>query len=156
MTRQARLAACLRILGISPKLETFPERKLLQKLVYLLQKSGVDLQFCYNWYLHGPYSPDLTRILYEMTESCSSSPTELNSLEVDRINRLKSFLGEDIRSPDTLELLVSIHYLRDRARALGASDEDVIEAIKKTKPYFTDEEIRQCWQRSTQFDSIQI
>jgi uncharacterized protein YwgA len=154
MTPKAKLAACLEMFGISPRLETFTERKLLQKLVYLIQESGVDLKFCYNWYLHGPYSPGLTRILFERDRSSSLPRVELSAPDIDRINRLKSFLGEDVRSSDRLELIVSIHYLLKQARAVGASDRQVTKTIKEVKPYFSDEEIRQCWQKAIQLNSI--
>ena len=142
------------MLGLSPKMDTFSYRKLFQKLIYLLQKSGINFNFSYNWYLHGPYSPDLTRILYEIVESNPSPHDELDDSEIARINKLKSFLGKDLHSPDRLELLVSIDYLRKRARMVRASDDEVIAALKKVKPYFSEEEIRECWQKSIQLDKI--
>jgi len=154
MTSKGKLVTCLKLLGINPKLETFTERKLLQKLVYLLQAFGVDLKFYHNWYLHGPYSPDLTRILYEMTESKSFPQEELNESETARISKLKSFLGEDIHSSDKLELLVSIHYLRERALAIGVPAEEVLRTIKKVKPYFSDKEVQECWQKSIELNKI--
>jgi len=152
MNSKGKLIACLKMLGINPKLETFTERKLLQKLVFLLQQFGVDLKFNYSWYLHGPYSPDLTRTLYEMTEPSSIPKAELSDSEIARINKLKNFLDKDIYSSDRLELLVSINYLRERARAIGASDQEVLRITKKVKPYFSEREIQECWQKSIELD----
>lgn len=154
MTSKAKLLECLKMLGIDLKLETFTERKLLQKLVYLLQVFGVKLGFNYDWYLHGPYSPGLTRTLYEIMETRAFPHEQLNSPDIARINKLKSFLGNDILSSDKLELLVSIHYLRERAGAIGASEEEVKRVIQETKPYFSYKEVQDCWQKSIQLDKV--
>jgi len=154
MTSKGKLVECLKILGIDLRIETFIERKLIQKIVYLLQVFGVDFGFYYDWYLHGPYSPGLTRILYDIVQSGSFPHKELSGLEIARIDKLKSFLGDQIRSPDRLELLVSIHYLQGRAEAIGASDQEVMKLIKKLKPYYSDKEIEECWQRSIELNKI--
>jgi len=153
MTSKSKLIECLKILGIDLKVETFIERKLIQKIVYLLQVFGVDFGFYYDWYLHGPYSPGLTRMLYDIAQSGSFPHEELSGLEITRIDKLKSFLGDQIKSPDRLELLVSIHYLQGHAEAIGASDQ-VMKLIKKLKPYYSDKEIEECWQRSIELNKI--
>ena len=38
---------------------SFDERLLSQKKIFLLQELGVDIGYSYNWYIRGPYSPDL-------------------------------------------------------------------------------------------------
>lgn len=126
----------------------------MQKLVYLINKFGVNLRFHYDWYLHGPYSPDLARTLFEIIEEGPTAPDKLNVHELAKIQDLKSFLGEDIYSSDKLELIVSIDYLRKRARRVGASDNEVLRVLKKQKPYFTEREIRECWQKAVELDGI--
>lgn len=154
MTSKGKLFVSLQMLGVSPKMDTFSYRKVLQKIVYLLQKSGMDFDFSYSWYLHGPYSPDLTRTLYEMGESSRRSTDKPNDLEIARINKLKSFLGEDIHSSDKLELLVSIDYLRTRARIVGASDDEVLATLKRAKPYFSEGEIHEFWKKSIELGKL--
>ena len=151
MATKGKLAACLCALGINPRMETFSERKLLQKLGYLLKRFGIDFRFGYSWYLHGPYSPDLTRMLFEMVET-SPRPERLSDLELTTIEKLKSFLGDDMYSSDNLELLVSIDFLRRKARRVGASDSQVLAVLKKTKPYFTERQIRDSWQKSIELE----
>ena len=111
----ARLFACLKTLGISPRMETFSERKRVQKMVYLLDKVfHLNFGYSYNWYLHGPYSPELTRIIFDVIEKERediAEPVELSAEDKDKIRRLKLFLNDDIESNDALELLVSLHYL---------------------------------------------
>ena len=44
------------------------DRKKFQKTIYLLQAFGIDLGYEFIWYLHGPYSPELTRVGYAIEE----------------------------------------------------------------------------------------
>lgn len=145
MHKISRLFAALNALGISPKMETFAERKKVQKLVYLLDKVfGMNLGFPYSWYLHGPYSPQLTKIVFEVIEGRRAVGSNFNVLSSDdlrRIDRLKAFLGGNIGSSDKLELLVSLHFLMQRTKHPDVTQEDIIAFLKTKKPYFTDEEI---------------
>lgn len=154
MASKGKLIACLQALGINPKMKTFPDRKLMQKLVYLVKKLGIDLNFQYDWYLHGPYSPALARTLFEIIEVGPTAPDRLDTHELAKIQDLKFFLDEDLHSSDKLELIVSIDYLRERARRVGASDNEVLRVLKKQKPYFTEREIRECWQKVVELDDI--
>lgn len=45
-------------------IESFDERLICQKKIYLLKSLGTDLGYVYNWYVHGPYSPTLTSYVY--------------------------------------------------------------------------------------------
>jgi len=145
MSRTYRLFASLKTLGINPKMATFAERKKVQKLVYLMDKLfGMDLGFSYSWYLHGPYSPEVTKIVFDVIEGRQiegSNQEALSRRDIARIDRLKSFLGKDIDSNDELELLVSLHFLIERSRNSKLSQKDVVDFLKSKKPYFTDEEI---------------
>ena len=115
MNDSSRLFASLKFLGLNPKMKTFPERKKVQKVVYLLDKVfDLDFNYSYNWYLHGPYSPELTKIIFDVVErDCivNSDPSTLSDEDKIKIRRLKTFLKDDLESNDVLELLVSLHYL---------------------------------------------
>ena len=41
------------------KVDSFEDRLIMQKAVYLAQAGGVNLGYYYHWYLYGPYSPSL-------------------------------------------------------------------------------------------------
>ena len=145
MDHISKLFASLDALGLSPKMETFSERKRVQKVVYLLDKVfGMNLDFSYSWYLHGPYSPQLTRIVFDVIEGqtvVDSNLKVLSSNDQRKIEELKAFLGNDINSSDKLELLVSLHFLLNRMKDSDVSQEDIIAFLRRKKPYFTDEEI---------------
>jgi uncharacterized protein YwgA len=145
MSRRSRLFASLRALGINPKMDTFAERKKVQKLTYLLDKVfDMNFKFSYNWYLHGPYSPEVTTTLFDVIERgqiVRSDPKVLLAEDLRKIDQLKSFLGDDLDSNDKLELLVSLHFLMQYLKDPNITQEDVVAFLKTKKPYFTDEEI---------------
>jgi uncharacterized protein YwgA len=146
MDKTSKLFASLSALGINPKMETFVERKKVQKIVYLLDKVfKMDFGFSYNWYLHGPYSPEVTRIVFDVVEGRQNVTLESTSLtgeDQHKINSLKTFLGEaDLNSTDKLELLVSVHYLLDCYRQSKTKKADVVAFLKEKKPYFSTEQV---------------
>jgi len=145
MNENGRLFACLKMVGISPRMETFSERKRIQKIVYILDKIfHLNFGYSYNWYLYGPYSPELTRIIFDVIEKERediAKPVELSPEDKDKIRRLKLFINDDIESTDTLELLVSLHYLLDCWPDTDSKVEDAVNFLKSKKPYFSDEEI---------------
>jgi len=82
VVKRSRLFASLRVLGIHPKMDTFADRKKVQKLVYLLDKVfDLGFDFSYSWYLHGPYSPEVTSLVFDVIEGrrAVSSDTKILS-----------------------------------------------------------------------------
>ena len=63
--RLETLQLVLAELGIDPEIETIDQRVIFQKAIYLAQAGGVPLRYRYNWYVMGPYSPNLTKDYYE-------------------------------------------------------------------------------------------
>jgi len=151
MNENGRLFACLKMVGMSPRMETFSERKRIQKIVYILDKIfHLNFGYSYNWYLYGPYSPELTRIIFDVIEKERediAKPVELSPEDKDKIRRLKLFINDDIESTDTLELLVSLHYLLDCWPDTDSKVEDAVNFLKSKKPYFSDEEISNALKR---------
>jgi hypothetical protein len=141
-----RLLACLRELGLRPTVRTFSDRKKLQKLVYLVQAVGTDLNFSYSWYLHGPYSPELTQVLYETVAQPLHGPSaSLGTEDAQRVRKLRALLGKDIDSTDFLELLVSLHYVKKLGESAGLSRDKINQLLRQKKPFFTEQEINRCW-----------
>jgi uncharacterized protein YwgA len=157
MSKTGKLFASLKEVGISPKMETFSERKRVQKMVYLLDKVfHLNFGYSYNWYLYGPYSPELTRIIFDVIEKEHediAEPIELSREDKEKIRRLKLFLNDDIESNDTLELLVSLHYLLKCWPKSDSKVEDAVDFLKSKKPYFSDEEISNALTRLQNLES---
>ncbi|MDR1696567.1 MAG: hypothetical protein LBR69_08100 [Endomicrobium sp.] len=104
--------------------EDFVSRKRFQKIVYLLQEiSSFPLSYRYNLYIYGPYSPDLTKDLFLMSEDFSN----LNALSADytlkeeitkKITQIKDDIL-DVRPAsmdevDWIELVATYHYLASK------------------------------------------
>ena len=115
-------------LGVPLVIDTITDRKRVQKAVYLGQAIGAELNYEFNWYVHGPYSTDLTRDYYKLagallagelpTGGNTQSPGEPQLKESVR-EKLKA-LAPVIQKPDNfpleqadwMELVSSLHYLR--------------------------------------------
>ena len=125
----------------------FTSRKILQKKIYLLQLTGIDLGYRYNWYLQGPYCPALANDTFTLREEMrydqEFNDYRLNSRTVSKLDTLKKIveLPETPRTnePEWLELLASLHYLKHIAYWPGKDSpefEEVFEKLVESKPHF--------------------
>jgi len=152
MNIENRLIACLKTLGLPLKMDSFDDRKKMQKIVNLVQEAGVNFSFPFSWYFRGPYSSSLADSLYTIVRNNITEEEKLNTDEITKIQKVKDFLGERIHSADYLELFVSLLFLKKKSKEVDASEEDVIEFIKKNKPYFSEQEIRNCLKDVKRFE----
>ena len=139
--------AYLENLGLSGDMESFSNRKRIQKIVYLLRQFGADLDFSYNWYIHGPYSPELTKVLFNPSDdNQGETRVSITKSELQVINNARNFLGQDFYSVDSLELIVSLIYLlRNGAENRIDSKEKIIVYLREKKPHFTTEQVEDAW-----------
>jgi len=111
------LSRILKLLGVDGvNMKDFDNRLKYQKLIYLTQNLGIGLGYGYSWYVRGPYSPALTRTLFNIRDN--ESFRKWNSIKfnqedevVKRLNHLKTILGSNFENPYYLEVLASLHYL---------------------------------------------
>lgn len=134
--RTRTLAAFLKRLG-GLDLQSFRGRLILQKTVYLLQAFGFYLGYRYNWYLYGPYSPDLTKDAFSIVESFGEAkPVAFTDPSLEqRFQAFVKFLGSKKADAEWLELVASIHFLSKLYP--DWSHTQVLEKVKKKQPYFT-------------------
>lgn len=120
-------------LGVSPSLESFSSRLVLQKGMYLLQKLGLPGQdYTFGWYLRGPYSPALTRAAFEdvvepLERGEDASGYKLAQAAKGHLARLKSLRDRrpnDLPDDLWLELLASMHFYRHEMYFSGQVPED--------------------------------
>lgn len=100
---------------------TLEARKLLQKVVYLVQRSGLDLSYRFAWDEMGPYCRDLAQDNRELARNVELDDLSWEGYELqDRFDSaLESVRGliarkpveRDLATHDWLELLASIDYL---------------------------------------------
>lgn len=145
--RLAALKLFLAELGIPETIHTVDDRKRVQKAVYLGQLTGVDLGYRFGWYRMGPYSPALTRNYYSLAEADASGNGQpagsgFSESVRRRLQAVRPILqvpaGVSLSEEDWLELVASLHFLRqvsgfDRSRAL-----DVLRREKPRLVEFTD------------------
>lgn len=128
--------ACLKELGVKPSLGTFENRLVIQKLVYLLQKLEVPTGFQYGLYVHGPYSPDLTKCLYAHQKELETLQTRhvLTAKEAGAVNQLK----EINLKPEFLEVMSTYLCL---SIDLHEKEDDAIRRLKELKPFFSEGDV---------------
>ena len=132
-------------------LDTISDRILLQKKIYLAQDNGLLLGYGYSWYIHGPYSTDLTAVAYQVI------PEGLEAIEryrfknqykgiIDRVNALENIITEkhlQISVVKWYELLASIAYWYNRG---FTSEEQIVEKMRVTKPQFTAQYVKSAFE----------
>jgi uncharacterized protein YwgA len=102
----------------------FNQRLVTQKTIYLLQAFGLYLGYLFTWYIRGPYSPNLTRDAYGLTEMYPYIP-EVKFADSEAESRFGEFLlllkavGRDERS---WEILASVHFLRHLNKQLNENE----------------------------------
>ena len=142
------------------EIDNFTKRKVLQKKTYLLQLTGIDLGYRYNWYLYGPYCPALANDTFilrdEIKYDDEFSKYELNTKTKNKLGTLQEIVGlpntPQTTEPVWLELLASLHYLKHIAYWSGKDNpefEEVFEKLGESKPHFADKEelSRVAWKR---------
>ena len=124
-------------------LETISDRILLQKKVFLAQDIGMPLGYGYSWYIHGPYSTDLTAVAYQVipegVESIEGKRLKARYAEmIDRVNALEyKTNGMKIGVVPWYELIASIAYCYGKGYK---GEKESIGKIKETKPQFSEEQ----------------
>ena len=125
-------------LGLVANVDSFDSRIKLQKLVYLSDSFGIPIGFSFTWYVYGPYSPQLTKIMFGKETGKSNNITKIPNVE-NIIIKLKEFLGDDIHSADKLELIASLHYICSLYNHPSNSRSEIISTLCEEKPKFTKE-----------------
>ena len=141
-------------------LDTFSSRLNLQKRVYLVQLTGLDLGYRYNWYLRGPYCPSLTRDAFSLKDELESAEKDhegykLSDSSLEKIGKTKEIWetpsGVSVDSPTWVELLASLHYLKHIAYWPGnqVSRKTIFSKLLEAKPRFVDrgELVQSAWDR---------
>lgn len=133
----------------------FQERKRFQKTVYLIQAFGINLGFKFNWYIHGPYCPDLADIGYSLADRYDEiSERRFADEEYEqRFARFLKFIDPYREETEKLEISASLHYLWDHNQE--APKDMLIEYLLSEKDVEADfEECEDVWNRLEEQDAI--
>jgi len=147
------------------ELDAFSKRLNLQKRIYLLQLTGIDLGYRYNWYLRGPYCPSLTQDTFLLKDEISANEKDyeeykLNPITKKKIGKAKEIWkalhAPSIETGGWVELLASLHYLKHIAWPRTVLKEDIFKKLIKAKPRFADKPqlMEKAWKRLDEFRLI--
>ena len=129
------------------ELENFEQRLTIQKKVYLTQLTGLDLAYRFGWYLHGPYSRELTSDAFRAKERIDDGEDDykretLAPFAKKLTKRAKTIWAnkpDGIDEDDWLELLASLHFLKHIAymgKNAKRNFDEVWKALIDSKPRF--------------------
>jgi uncharacterized protein YwgA len=135
---------------------SFDDRLILQKIVYLMQASGIYLGYTFNWYIHGPYSTRLAADGFEL-QPIYSTLDEMVFDERSVEQTFKDFL-QFIRpfrkEPEKLEIMASIHFLKQLHPHM--KDSDVVAKVVAKQPSFTTAKVRKAWSDLCGFPPLSV
>ena len=146
-----------RVGNFNPKrfLAFFEERLIFQKTIYLLQAYGLYLGYEFNWYLRGPYSPDLAYDGFALVDLYDKAP--LVKFKRDKAERrflefIHLFLGKRRRDARWLEQLASIHFLKHLHPSMNK--EKIIKKVMAKQPFITLRDCEETWTYLKKFKLI--
>ena len=126
-------------IGIPIQLNSFLDRLKLQKAVYLIQLTGIDLGYRFSWYIRGPYSSELTKDLFNISSNLSTLNNIIKKYSFSDdikplIRKSKKLLEKpsniNLSDAEWYELLASLHYLKHIAFIPNAKNKDFEEVYK--------------------------
>jgi uncharacterized protein YwgA len=142
--QQTKLGLALHEAGIPLTVDSFDDRLILQKTVYLLQQAQVHLGYRFRWYIRGPYSSGLTEDVFDLADRSDKGAAELDRWELDdvskgRIARLRDWFSNQSRKHDlakNLELLASVLFLIVTQQAVATDPHSISTILKANdKPF---------------------
>lgn len=111
-TNKQKLQALFKTLGKNLAMDTFDDRLMVQKIPYLAQIYGVDLNYHYFWYLRGPYSKDVASDGLEIVSS--NDDTTVIEMQDKNMQEFADIIKPHMNEPKWLEIAASVIYLRER------------------------------------------
>ncbi|NLI99237.1 hypothetical protein GX441_11345 [bacterium] len=136
------LKLLLEEVGIRIRTNNIVDRKTLQKAICLIQASGIDLGYEFNWYLKGPYSSALSDDYYNLVraidkEKIRKSEYPLTESVTKKIREIQDIFKPELQfkkgKSDWLELVASVCFLRNSGRTWI----EVKEIIENRKPHLS-------------------
>ncbi len=134
----------------------------LQKLIYLLQASGLKLGYGFRWYNYGPYSQELTQDAFSVLTNQKSYNRNIvfGGTVRKKLDGFKTLFVPGLSDPKYLELVASVDYIRKHLRPEVTKDTIVREFKGIKKAYFDgtlifDHEINEAFDISDKIRGLQ-
>ncbi len=132
--RFEKVLACFKEMDFHPKLSEFEDRLRMQKLVFLLQKVGVDCGFKFALNARGPYSIGLADQFFTHKQELAKldAGCKLSSTEKKEVAEVKKIFGLKAAH---LEAGTTYLYLTDEEKL---EPYEAFKRVKKLKPFISD------------------
>ena len=148
------LGIMLKNINAGFSMNEFNDRLILQKTIYVLKSFGIDFGYQYSWYLHGVYSPDLTRDGFKLEEIYHDIPNFTLRYASDKtqaqFEKFLTFMKDKKSNPDLLEIVSSICHLNPTE----SNKNLIIKFVEDKKPRFTKQQCEQMWEELEQYEVI--
>lgn len=148
-------------LGLPFQIDSFQDRLIMQKAVYLAQAVGVNLGYFYQWYLYGPYSPSLTRDEFAVAMDVSADMDEsarwkLDDTSTQLLKKIQPVFSGPDRSnlAKRLELLASVHFLIDRKQISKIDTSKITATLERFNKNFSEEEVKEALEELKTYDFL--
>lgn len=131
-------------LGLKLDVTTFEHRLRIQKIVYILQlhrEFRKYLDYRFNLYIRGPYSPDLASVYYGISEEVHPSNVELSEEALRYGREVVSKDNEYLEVASTLVEAMKVNQSE-------IDDEELVELVHWLKPYYGENKIREILQQT--------
>ena len=146
--RQIGLRLVLDKLDLPVTIDSFDNRLILQKAIYLAQAAGVSLGYYYRADLLGPHCPAVAEDGFAVSSELSQGVDDAKEWKLDpasseKLARVRQLLAGSSR-PDLvkkLELLASVHYLVDRHQVAGRDPKVISETLQRFDKLFGEQEV---------------
>jgi len=135
-------------IGASLNINTFENRLRVQKIVYMLQlhpEFRGKLNYDFNMFIRGPYSPELARVYYNLPEDNLLVDIKVSE---DAIAYAKEIILENNASLELAATLIEVKKINK-----DISEKELIEKVRILKPYYHPEFISEVLEKVKQLKS---
>lgn len=120
------------------------KRVIYQKLVYALQRAGMNFGYSYNLYINGPYSPGLADDGYFIARHLSDFSEEENRFRfsekgLEKVERARDFLANETNNRNWLESICTLDYLYTFSPMVVRDRDRLFQKFRQLKPDLFDE-----------------
>ena len=141
----SKIIAALKYWNLDRRLfpkDNYVDRFLLQKLTYLCQSLGLNIDYPFGIYLAGPYSKALADAYYQHPQEIASLTTEYkpNKQDIEIFERIhKYILMKKVKGDRKMEFLEAVATIQKLIKDKRASTEDeMYSQTKRLKPHLSD------------------
>lgn len=147
MSNFPKVKACLKAMGFtSLSSDSFQDKLIIQKVVFLLKMKGIDFTYGYGLHIRGPYSPSLTDDVYANSEELRNIDSEI-SLSREDAEIVEGLLNVVELKPSQLEIVATYAWF---AYEKGQDCQTATASLREIKGFYSDTQIALGISRSKQ------